>query len=42
MTLPEEVKIEDKFSRSYKKSTHVNYLIAGDSYDINQKKFNNL
>jgi len=42
MTLPEEVEIENKFSRFYKKSTHVNYLIAGLSYNVNQRKFDKI
>lgn len=42
MSLQEEVEIENKFSRNYWKSTHVWYLKAWVSYDINHKKFNEL
>lgn len=42
MTLPEEVKIEAKFARSYKKSTNINFLEAWDSYIIENKRFENI
>lgn len=42
MSLQEEVEIENKFSRNYSKTTHVWYLEAWKSYDINYKIFNNL
>jgi hypothetical protein len=42
MTLPEEVEIEDKFSRWYNKSTNVGYLKAWKSYNVNHKKFDEL
>lgn len=42
MTLSEEVKIETKFARQYKKTTNINFLEAGDSYIIGSKKFENI
>jgi hypothetical protein len=39
MSLKEEVEIENKFSRNYWKTTHVWYLKAWFSYDIDYRKF---
>jgi hypothetical protein len=42
MSLKEEVEIENKFSRNYWKTTHVWYLKAWKSYDIDYRKFKEL
>ncbi|MCP4523506.1 MAG: MBL fold metallo-hydrolase [Candidatus Gracilibacteria bacterium] len=39
MSLPEEVIIENKFARNYNFSTHIDYLKAGEKYNIGHKIF---